>query len=115
MPAVRGIAEGGKIGVVGRGQINGSAWADQTIELLHGAHDVAHVFDDVRGVDAVEAAVTERIRKYVEVGQYVGAAIGIAVNPDSSGKFIDAAANVQSLRPGIVRIRAVRLRHSSLA
>jgi hypothetical protein len=54
------------------------------------------MFDNVDRCEAVEGAVGERIREAVKVGQNVGAAGGIPVQPYGSGLFVNPAADVES-------------------
>ena len=71
------------------------------VKLLHGADHVGDVLDDVNGQHAVERVVGERVGEAVEVAQDVGAAGGIAVDPDGAGMLADPAADVE--RSQVVR------------
>src|SRR3954451_9675832 len=67
------------------------------MKLLHGADHVIHMFDDVNRRETVERTIGEGIRKAVEIGEDVGAAVGIPVEPDGSGLLVDPAADVENL------------------
>ena len=49
-----GVAEGAEVGVVRSHDQHFAAGAHQAVKLLHGFHDVAHVFDHVDGLERVE-------------------------------------------------------------
>src|ERR1039457_2282 len=92
---VGGVAERAEIGVVRRLDAHRAARAHQPVKLLHGAHHVVDVFDDMDGRQPVERAVGERVRKTVQVRQDVGAAGGVAVDTDGAGLLVKAAADVE--------------------
>src|ERR1035441_5724630 len=74
---------------------NSTARPHQAVEFFHGGHDIRHVFDRVNGQQPVEAIVSKRVRKAVQIAKDVGAARGIPVDPDGSGLFVNPAADVQ--------------------
>ena len=95
MAAVGGIAEGAEIGVVRSFDAHRAARPHKAVELLHGGDDIRHVFDHVDGQQAVEAIVSKRVRKAVQIAKDVGAARGVPVDPDGSGLLVNPAADVQ--------------------
>lgn len=56
------------------------------------------MFNDMNGLQAVERAVPERVRKVVQVAKNVGAAPRIAVDAQRARQLVDAAADVQNQR-----------------
>src|SRR6185437_2079621 len=89
--AVRGIAEGAEVGVVRGFEAHGSSGANQAVKLLHGANHIVNVLDHVDGCKAIEGTIGERIGKAVEVGNHVGAAGGIPVEPNGSWLLVNPA------------------------
>src|SRR5215472_1142432 len=89
------IAEGAEIGVVRRLDAQSASVAQQPVKLLHCAHDIAQMFDYVNRGNAVERLVGKGIRKTVEVGQNIGAAGGIAIEPNGAGLLANPAADVE--------------------
>src|SRR5579862_8025279 len=89
--------------------MNDPARADDAVELLDGSDYVGKMLDDMNGAQLIEGVIAERIRQPVELAQHIGAAGGIPVDTNRSGKFVDPAADVEDSQFS----RLIRLRHSS--
>src|SRR5579872_244875 len=98
MPAVRRVAEGAEVGVVGRDDQQPTAGAQQAVELFHRPNDVRDVFDDVNGADGIESAIAQGIGKMVEIGEDIGPGIGIAIDADRAGVLVDPTTDVEHAR-----------------
>src|SRR5882724_13032624 len=94
VPFVSWITEGAEIGIVRGHYGDCPSRAYEAVELLHGFHDVADVFDHMDGAQFVERLVAEGVGEQVEVGDDVGAGTGIAVESDGAGVFVDPTADV---------------------
>lgn len=79
MPPVSGIAKGAEVGVVGRNDDEEAARFEQAVKLFDGADYIGHMFDDVRGPDLTEGAVTERKWKIIQVCDHVGPGTRITI------------------------------------
>ena len=53
------------------------------------------MFNHVDGTDLGESGIAEGVGKAVEVGEDIGAGVGIAVEADCAGEFVDAASDVE--------------------
>ena len=94
MPAMSRVAEGRKIGVVWSRHEDGTAWFEKTVELLHRAHHVTHMFYDVGTVDVVERIIGERVGERIDVANYIGATGWIAINPNGACQFVHATSHI---------------------
>jgi len=109
VPLVSRIAEGTEVGVMGRDDEHATAGLKQPVELFHRSNDIRHVFDDVNSTDLAKGGVLKRKRKVVEIGDYVGISITVAINPNCAGIFLDSTAYVKHpARHPIRRRRIVR-------
>src|SRR5205807_5956651 len=90
-----GVAERAEVRIMRGLQTHRAAGADQAMELLHGADHVVDMFDDVDRGQPIEGTVREGIGKAIEIGEYVGAAVGIPVQPDAAGLLVNPAADVE--------------------
>src|SRR5206468_1880331 len=102
-------AERAEVGVMRRLDAHRPALAHQAMELLHGANHVVDMLDYVNRRQPIERAVGERVRKAIEVGQNVGEARGIPVEPDRPGLLVNPAADVEDSHSRVV----AAVRHSS--
>jgi len=84
------------------------------VELFHRANNVGDVLDDVDGAKLAERAIAEGKRKVVEIGNYIGAGVRVAVKTDRSWIFIDAAADVEHRKDARRRQRRNRRLNSGI-
>jgi hypothetical protein len=56
------------------------------------------MLDDVDGTQRIEDTIAKRIGKPVEIADNVGIGIGIQVDSDGPGIFVDSAADVENAR-----------------
>ncbi len=101
-----GVAERTEVGVVRCGDENPPIRGQQAMEFLHRPDDIRNMLDDVYRPHLSEGAVAKWKREVVEVRDDVGFGVGVAVEPDRSGVFIDSAADIEH---GQSAQRAVRV------
>jgi hypothetical protein len=89
------VTERAEIGVMRSHDERAPAGGEQAPELLHGADDIGDVLNDVNCPHFVEGAVPEREGEMVEVSDDIGGGVGIAIESDGAGVFIDPAADVK--------------------
>ena len=92
--AMRRIAKRAEVRVVRSLNPDSAPGSNQPVKLLHGADYVVYVLDHMDRGQPVERTVGERVGKAIEVGQDVGAAVGIPVEPNGSGLLVNPAADV---------------------
>src|SRR4051812_1605661 len=102
---MRGIAERAEVRIMRSFDAHRPAYAHQPVELLHRLDHVIHVLNDMDRRQPVERPVGEGIGKTIEIGQHVGAAGGIPVEPDRSGLLVNPAADVEYLHPLVAVFR----------
>lgn len=95
MPFVRRIAKGAEVGVVRRRNEELAAGLEQPVQLLHGAHDIGDVLDHMDQPHLIERAVSERIRKMVEVADDVGFGALDSIDADCARVFVDPATYIE--------------------
>src|ERR1017187_1170404 len=95
MALVRWVAKRAEVRVMRGFDAHLAARAHQAVKLLHGADDVVDVLDYVNAGQAVEGVGSERVGKAVQIGQHVGVAGGIAVEPDGSSLLMNPAADIE--------------------
>jgi hypothetical protein len=95
VPFVGWIAERAEIGIVRSDDHDRPAGSNQAVELLHCFHDVRDMLDHMDRAQFVERLVAKGVRKQVEIGNYVGARAGVAVESDGTGILVDSTADVE--------------------
>ena len=95
MPAMGGIAKRAEVGIVRRDDQHLAAAADQPVKFLHAADHVGKMLDHVHGLQPVESRIAKRIRKTVQIRDYVRPRRRIAVDAYGPCFLIDPAAYVQ--------------------
>src|SRR3984885_3934882 len=99
MPAVRGAAIGGVIGVVRSHDHYAGAGLCDAMSFGEHAENVFHFFDHVDEADFVEGAAGEwRARP---IAEHVGLACGAHIDADGARIFFSAAANVEDAWFGV--------------
>ena len=79
-----------------RGDDEGSAAGrEQPVQFLHRADHIGDVLNDVDGANLAERAIGKWPGKTVEIGNHVGARVGVPVDADGARMLVDAAADVQ--------------------
>lgn len=100
MPAMRWIAKRAEIGVVRRDDRDMAAGHEQPMDLFERADHVGHVLDQMNGADVAERAITKRVGKLVQIGEYIGARMPVAIDADRPRKFVDSAAYIEHRQYG---------------
>ncbi len=96
MPAMSRVTEGTEIGVVRSNKNSAPARGQHAMELFHSSDHIAHMLDYMNGPDLPERVVSEWKRIAIEVGDNIGPGVSVAIEPNRSGIFVDAAADVQN-------------------
>ncbi len=89
-----GIAKRAEVGVMRGDDQNAAAWGGQPVEFFHGADHVGNMLDDVDGANFAKSAVAKGKGEAIEIGDDVGASVGITIDADRAGVLIDAASDV---------------------
>ena len=96
VPAVGGIAVRTEVRVM-RGHDDGAAAGhEQTVKFFDGSDDVSDMFDDMDGADLAEGAIGQRPGEVIEICNKVSTRARIAIDADSAGILVDAAANIEN-------------------
>ena len=92
---VRGVTERAVVSVVRGFNMDPAAGLDQPVKLFHGLDDIGHMFDHVDGAQTIETVGFERVREAVQIGQNVGAGVGVIVQSNGAGELVYAATYVK--------------------
>src|SRR6202041_1851092 len=98
VPAMCGIAEGAVIGVVRRGDENGSSGFSDAVKFFHRRDDVRDVFDDVLGAELVEGIIAKGQAAMVQMAEDIGGGGWIHIEANGAGIFRRPAAYVENAR-----------------
>ena len=93
--------------------VHRAAGAQQPVKLFHCAHHVCYVLDNMHRANFIEAAVAKRIRKAIEIADYVRRRVRVPVNPDRTRILVYTAADVKDARFPDVAPAVSECRHSS--
>lgn len=89
-----GIAEGAEVSIV-RGDDDGAAAGrEHAMKLFDRADHIADMLNNVDGANLAEGAVGEWPGEAVEIGDHIGARVGVPIDADRAGVLVDPAADI---------------------